>query len=51
MKPEDAIQFIDENTIGVMVILGSTYNGAFEDVARMSDLRTAFSRLPSYPHN
>ena len=40
MKPEDAIQFIDENTIGVMVILGSTYNGAFEDVARMSDLRT-----------
>ncbi|KAL1750587.1 pyridoxal phosphate-dependent transferase [Schizophyllum commune] len=38
MKPEDAIQFIDENTIGVMVILGSTYNGAFEDVARMSDL-------------
>ncbi|TRM62343.1 pyridoxal phosphate-dependent transferase [Schizophyllum amplum] len=38
MNPDDAIQFIDENTIGVMVILGSTYNGAFEDVSRMSDL-------------
>ncbi|KAI5822513.1 glutamate decarboxylase [Schizophyllum commune Tattone D] len=38
LKPEDAIQYIDENTIGVMVILGSTYNGAFEDVGRMSSL-------------
>ena len=44
LKPEDAIQYIDENTIGVMVILGSTYNGAFEDVGRMSSLR----ELPSH---
>ena len=39
MHPPDAIQFIDENTIGVMVILGSTYTGHFEDVQLMSDLR------------
>lgn len=39
MDPKDAIQFIDENTIGVMVILGSTYTGHFEDVLEMSELR------------
>ncbi|KAJ6469527.1 pyridoxal phosphate-dependent transferase, partial [Mycena sanguinolenta] len=38
MNPHDALQFIDENTIGVMVILGSTYTGHFEDVQLMSDL-------------
>ncbi|EJD36278.1 glutamate decarboxylase [Auricularia subglabra TFB-10046 SS5] len=38
MHPPDALQYIDENTIGVMVILGSTYTGHFEDVALMSDL-------------
>lgn len=39
MHPPDAIQYIDENTIGVMVILGSTYTGHFEDVQLMSNLR------------
>jgi glutamate decarboxylase len=38
MSPKDAIKFIDENTIGVFVILGSTYTGAFENVQEMSDL-------------
>ncbi|KAJ7089329.1 glutamate decarboxylase [Mycena belliarum] len=38
MNPHDAIPFIDENTIGVIVILGSTYTGHFEDVQLMSDL-------------
>ncbi|PPQ93757.1 hypothetical protein CVT25_008137 [Psilocybe cyanescens] len=38
MDPHDAIPFIDENTIGVIVILGSTYTGHFEDVKLMSDL-------------
>ncbi|KAH8818722.1 glutamate decarboxylase [Flagelloscypha sp. PMI_526] len=38
MKPEDAIPFIDENTIGVIVIFGSTYTGEFEDVEKMSTL-------------
>ncbi|KAF7318251.1 Glutamate decarboxylase [Mycena chlorophos] len=30
MNPHAAMQFIDENTIGVMVIMGSTYTGHFE---------------------
>ncbi|KAF7761444.1 hypothetical protein Agabi119p4_9436 [Agaricus bisporus var. burnettii] len=38
MNPHDALQYIDENTIGVMVILGSTYTGHFENVQLMSDL-------------
>ncbi|KAF8999153.1 glutamate decarboxylase [Cyathus striatus] len=38
MHPPDALQYIDENTIGVIVILGSTYTGHFENVKLMSDL-------------
>jgi len=38
MQPKDAIKFIDENTIGIFVILGSTYTGGFENVQEMSDL-------------
>ncbi|KAF8157049.1 glutamate decarboxylase [Crassisporium funariophilum] len=38
MDPNDALQFIDENTIGIIVILGSTYTGHFEDVELMSNL-------------
>ncbi|PVF94473.1 glutamate decarboxylase [Serendipita vermifera] len=38
MDPKAAMEYIDENTIGVIVILGSTYTGAFEDVQGMSDL-------------
>jgi glutamate decarboxylase len=38
MQPKDAIKFVDENTIGIFVILGSTYTGGFENVAEMSEL-------------
>ncbi|KAK7021936.1 glutamate decarboxylase gad1 [Paramarasmius palmivorus] len=38
LDPKDAIQYIDENTIGVIVILGSTYTGHFENVLEMSEL-------------
>ncbi|OZJ06656.1 hypothetical protein BZG36_00278 [Bifiguratus adelaidae] len=33
-----AIELVDENTIGVFVILGSTYTGHFEDVEGLSKL-------------
>ena len=32
MNPEDARKHMDENTIGLVVMFGSTYNGQFEDV-------------------
>ncbi|EAU81406.1 glutamate decarboxylase [Coprinopsis cinerea okayama7 len=38
MDPHDALKYIDENTIGVIVILGSTYTGHFENVELMSKL-------------
>nr|GAT54830.1 glutamate decarboxylase [Mycena chlorophos] len=44
MNPHAAMQFIDENTIGVMVIMGSTYTGHFESVQLMSDLLDEFQK-------
>ncbi|KAJ3055991.1 hypothetical protein HK097_008480 [Rhizophlyctis rosea] len=38
LNPEKAIELVDENTIGVVVILGSTYTGHYEDAQRMNDL-------------
>lgn len=46
MDPKDAIPYLDENTIGVIVILGSTYTGGFEDVKGMNDLCTPSERIP-----
>ncbi|KAK4686768.1 glutamate decarboxylase, partial [Tremellales sp. Uapishka_1] len=37
MNAKEAMKYVDENTIGVFVILGSTYTGAFESVQEMSD--------------
>jgi len=38
MSPKRAMEYIDENSIGVFVILGSTYTGVYENVEEMSDL-------------
>ena len=35
---ELARELIDENTIGVVGILGSTYNGEFEDINALNDM-------------
>ncbi|KAK6904943.1 glutamate decarboxylase [Kwoniella mangroviensis CBS 10435] len=37
MDPKEAIKYCDENTIGIFVIMGSTYTGTFESVQGMSD--------------
>ena len=37
MSAKEAIKYVDENTIGVFVILGSTYTGHYEPVKEMSD--------------
>ena len=42
MDPERAMQYVDENTIGVYVILGSTYTGHYEDVEKMATLLDAY---------
>jgi hypothetical protein len=38
MDHEKAVEMVDENTICVAAILGSTLNGEFEDVKRLNDL-------------
>lgn len=38
MDPIKAVEMVDENTICVAAILGSTYNGEFEDVKLLNDL-------------
>lgn len=38
ITPELAREQIDENTIGVVGILGSTYNGEFEDIKGLNDM-------------
>ncbi|XP_072979435.1 glutamate decarboxylase 4-like [Typha angustifolia] len=38
MDPEKAVEMVDENTICVATILGSTLTGEFEDVKHLNDL-------------
>jgi len=38
LSPEEAVELCDENTIGVVVVVGSTFDGSYEDVKKMSEL-------------
>jgi len=38
MDPQECVDLIDENTIGICAILGSTFNGEYEDVKSINDL-------------
>ena len=40
MDPVKAMELVDENTICVAAILGSTLNGEFEDVKLLNELLT-----------
>lgn len=40
MDPVKAVEMVDENTICVAAILGSTFNGEFEDVKLLNTLLT-----------
>ncbi|TFK55286.1 glutamate decarboxylase [Heliocybe sulcata] len=44
MDPRRAMEYVDENTIGVYVILGSTYTGHYEPVKEMSDLLDEYEK-------
>jgi glutamate decarboxylase len=41
MDPDKAVEMVDENTICVAAILGSTLTGEFEDVKGLNDLLAA----------
>ncbi|KAI9808205.1 MAG: hypothetical protein M1825_004662 [Sarcosagium campestre] len=38
IDPEETVNLVDENTIGICAILGSTYTGQYEDVKAVNDL-------------
>jgi len=38
IDPEEAVELVDENTIGICAILGTTYTGEYEDVEAINDL-------------
>ncbi|GKT44532.1 glutamate decarboxylase 1 [Colletotrichum spaethianum] len=38
IDPEETVNLIDENTIGICAILGTTYTGEYEDVKAVNDL-------------
>jgi len=44
LDPKKAMQYIDENTIGVFVILGSTYTGHYEPVQEMAELLDEYEK-------
>ncbi|KAK5111462.1 hypothetical protein LTR62_004914 [Meristemomyces frigidus] len=38
IDPEQAVDLVDENTIGICSILGTTYTGEYEDTKKINDL-------------
>lgn len=38
IDPEETVNLVDENTIGICVIMGTTYTGEYEDVKGVNDL-------------
>lgn len=40
IDPEQTVDLVDENTIGICAILGTTYTGEYEDVKAVNDLLT-----------
>lgn len=38
IDPKEAVDLVDENTIGICVILGTTYTGEYEDAKSINDL-------------
>jgi len=44
LDPKKAMQYINENTIGVFIILGSTYTGHYEPVKEMAELLDEYEK-------
>ena len=44
IAPDEAVERIDENTIGVVAILGTTYTGEFEPIQQIHDAVVAANR-------
>lgn len=40
VDPKETVDLVDENTIGICLILGTTYTGQYEDIKAVSDILT-----------
>ena len=51
LNAEEALKLVDENTIGVVAILGSTFDGSYEPVKEIADALDALAgvRRPGHP--
>jgi glutamate decarboxylase len=38
IDPVEAVNLVDENTIGICAIVGTTYTGEYEDVKAINDI-------------
>jgi glutamate decarboxylase len=38
IDPKECVDLVDENTIGICAIIGTTYTGEYEDVKAINDL-------------
>lgn len=47
-QPEEAIALCDENTIGVLAILGTTYTGEYQDVEGLNALLDKYNKKTGY---
>lgn len=48
LNAEEALKLIDENTIGVVVIMGSTFDGRYENVKEVNDALVKFNKQNGY---
>lgn len=46
--PKKAIELCDENTIGVLGILGTTYTGEYQDIKTLNDLMDEYNKKTGY---
>ena len=44
LSPEEAVKLIDENTIGVVGIMGSTFDGRYEPIEELSNALDAYEK-------
>jgi glutamate decarboxylase len=47
-SPQKAIELCDENTIGILGILGTTYTGEYQDVKTLNDLLDNYNKKTKY---
>jgi len=57
IDPKEAVDLVDENTIGICAILGTTYTGEYEDIKAINDLLIErnidcpiHGKNPTFPH-